>query len=407
MVADGCRAAASALLVAAALTLPLPATAIEWDLAGYGRTWNGLQLHDIDAPDALIEAAGIAERAAIGSSIARLEWGFEPSNTLRIDLHQRLAWFAATPADATANAGSGITPAPTRSLDLRSTWIDEEGFSLEHDLDRAVLRIFTDEADIAIGRQAIAWGTSLLFPVADLWAGFSPYDLDTSQKRGIDALRLLSSFGPRAEIDLVLADRGSWRDLSAAGRLTLFLDRGDLYLAAGKFFDRFSLLHGVTATRGDFKARAELALPADPSPSLPRATLGLDWFAGPELLCSIEAHHNGDGTAEGPVEYMRHALSSAPLARGETYLLARWYAGTLISWRSPLWGANASIMANLTDPSALATWSISHEPVQGVTLSAGAFHGLGPDLQFAPEPEVRSEYGSYGHLLYFEMAAYF
>ncbi len=380
----------------------------DWlELGGYTRAFSAVHRERIEGSDEALEALDRPELAAFSAWVARAEWGLGRRGSWRLDLHQRLAWRATTPESAAAAVGTGVTPAPRRTIDLRSELIERPGFALEHDIDRAVLRLFTAWGDLACGRQGIKWGTSRLFDVSDLWAGFSPYDLDTSQKRGLDALRLIASPSARSELDLVVADRGSWHDLSAGCRLSWFLERGDLYLAGGRFWDRPQLLAGATETWEQVNLRAESAWWGGASGSALRATAGLDWYPSAELLLALEAHHNGDGAAAARY-YAQLMVASDPLLRGETYLLGRDYAGALIAWQPhPLLTLSALSMANLSDSSALLSWSIAAEPLQGTTLSAGAFHGLGAALHLDPEPAIGSEYGCYGQLFYFEMAAYF
>lgn len=104
--------------------------------------------------------------------------------------------------------GLGSSIVPRRSLNLTSKWVDTEGLSLTHDLDLFALSNFSPIADFTLGRQAITRGASSLFSVADVWTQFSPYKLDTSQKRWVDGIRALGCPFEDGEIDLVVVDRG-------------------------------------------------------------------------------------------------------------------------------------------------------------------------------------------------------
>jgi len=42
-----------------------------------------------------------------------------------------------------------------------------------------MLHLYLDQFDVTLGRQAITWGVAKLFPSADLWSQFSPFELDT------------------------------------------------------------------------------------------------------------------------------------------------------------------------------------------------------------------------------------
>ncbi len=110
--------------------------------------------------------------------------------------------------------GFGVSVIPGRRWDLSSVFVDQERLRVWHDVDRLSLTWYNDVADVTVGRQAITWGISNVYPVADLWAQFSPFELDTEEKPGIDAVRVLSYPGQRLELDAVVADRGSVQRLS-------------------------------------------------------------------------------------------------------------------------------------------------------------------------------------------------
>ena len=374
-------------------------------LGGYFRAFNGAQFLELDAP-------GIDDETGINSTVARAEWRVAVGDAARLEIHERFAWLSTTGSAAFAGAGVGVTPAPNRTVDLATTWqIGDDGATvLEHDLDRAVLRLFIGPFDASIGRQAITWGTANLFTVTDVWAAFSPYDLDTSQKRGVDAVRAVVALGSRGELDLVIADRGELVQLSGGARATWYLGFGDIYAVGGHFWDRLAVAAGVSAEAGELKLRAEAFAPYDPADGaldLPRATAGVDWFATGDFSLTVEGHFNGDG-GDDPDDYAGHAATSEPFDRGEVFLLGRWYAGAAALWRPyPTVSTTLGATTNLVDPSALATWAIAYEIAQDVEASIGGFHGFGDGITFDPLPRVRSEYGSYGHLAWLQLAAFF
>ncbi|MCB9785642.1 MAG: hypothetical protein H6744_03000 [Deltaproteobacteria bacterium] len=402
-------ALASVLLAASAHAAPpfVDSDDVLFRLGGYARNLSGLQLLPVSDADAA--ALGLPTESALSATVLRLEWRLDLGRRVTIDLHQRLFLQVTSEPGTNTALGVGTTLAPDRSLDLQTTIAESDTLRLDHDIDRLSVRVYLPSADLAIGRQAITWGTSLLFTTSDVWAAFSPYDLDTSQKRGIDAVRLITQLGERVELDLVLADRGSLADLSGGARATFYLGSADLYLAAAKVWDELSLMAGVAAAVGSFKLRAEANLPwsldAD-ALQTPRATLGADWF-GPDIVLTLEAHLGGTGTAHKD-RYLQHALQNEPLNRGEVYLLGRWYAGAAASWKPmPLLTLSLSALANLQDPSLLLAPRVAWEVSADVSLALGAFSGLGAHPEALPTPSLGSEFGSFGHLIYLELAAFF
>ncbi|RMG16025.1 MAG: hypothetical protein D6729_11545 [Deltaproteobacteria bacterium] len=306
--------------------------------------------------------------------------------------------------------GVGASVPPGRAVDLSTEIFSEPGLTVTHDLDRLVLRVWLDAVDLSVGRQAVTWGTAILFPVADLWTTFSPFELDTSQKRGIDALRSTwGLFGGAAELDLVIADRGAIDDLSFGGRVVAYTRVADLWGGIAKHWNEIFLFAGGSADAGAVKLRADLAGIYDldaAAPQLPRATVGLDAIR-PDLSLSLEVHFNGAGAAPGEA-YLTYASESEPLGRGETYLMGRVYGGAALRWvpTEPL-TVSASALANALDPSAMVVVSLAYAPTEAATVSLGLFRGFGTAPALAPRPELPSEFGAYGAFYYAEISAYF
>jgi len=411
--------AALALAVCASLApraharVPLvDSPSFSWTLGGYARNFSAYQLPHFGDLSALPPAARPDERVALQADVFRLEWRFRFGDVASLEVHDRLFWVLSSSPLAVSGAGLGVgaTPAPERWIDLSTDLVSDPRSRLEHDLDRLALRLYLGPVDVTLGRQAITWGTSSLFTVADVWAAFSPFDLDTSQKRGVDAVRAVMSVGQQTELDLVVADRGRLDDLSAGLRATFYLDFGDVYAAAGKFWEQLGVMAGVSASVGAFKLRAEAALPYDLDASevlLPRVTLGADWLHGEDLVLSAEAHFNGLGT--GDAASYAAQLTAPVTARGQSFLLGRWYAGVSALYKPhELVQLTLTPMVNLGDPSALIAWAASYELAASVNLSVGGFHGLGEGVALGAQGiALGSELGSYGQLLYIQLAAFF
>jgi len=376
-------------------------------LGGYARTLGGVQRIRVEDSETA-KALGLPNHVGINASVLRAEWTLSVGPWATVEVHNRLYLQVLSEASQAAGAmGIGVTRAPRRWLDVRHAVYEDSRLQLEHDLDRLVARLYLGPLDVTVGRQAISWGTSLLFPVADVWAPFSPFELDTSQKRGIDALRMLTTVADGAERELVVADRGSLRDLSGGARLTWYAPFGDLYGAVGKLWNEGLFAAGVSKELDTFKLRGEGALPLDLDRGellLPRVTLGVDWFR-PELVLGLEAHYNGSGV--WPDRYLEHAATSAVVSRGEAYLLGRWYLGLVTSWQpSELVSVAGSVIANLRDPSAVGSLALTYKPSQDAALTVGVFQGFGKPPRLDP-PSIASEMGSFGGLYYAELAAFF
>jgi hypothetical protein len=75
-------------------------------------------------------------------------------------------------------------------------------FGIFHNLDRFLVTIKTSVADILIGRQAIAWGSGHFINPTDVIAPFTFNELDTEERRGVDAVRVRIPLGMMDELDL-------------------------------------------------------------------------------------------------------------------------------------------------------------------------------------------------------------
>jgi len=375
------------------------------ELGGYARTLSGVY-HTGDRWPETEPTTGIS------AQVLRLKWRLALGDRVVLQAHDRIqVQLSTSPLDASGSslAGFGVSAVPGRSVDLSSRFLDEARIQGWHDVDRLSVTVHAGPADVTVGRQAITWGVSNLFPVADLWAQFSPFELDTEEKPGSDAVRILAY--PRAgwELDAVVADRGSRDDLSAGVRASVSLSWADVHVAGGKFWNEALVMAGIAAPVGAWKVRAEGVLPYDLDEDAwtrVRATVGVDWLHG-EWALTGEMHYNGLG-ARDAADYGT-VLTDASYARGESYFLGRTYAGGVVIWSpgNDRLSFTVSALVNLGDPSAALTPVATYDLGQNVRISAGGMMTPGAAPAFDPGPRLRSEYGSYGQLFFTRMSLYF
>jgi hypothetical protein len=376
------------------------------ELTGYVQTVSGA-----------VRASGELDEGWAGfhGAVGRLAWTATLGDALFVEVHNRFLLSVGAGAGSGA-AGLGVTATPGRTVDLTTELLRGEDLLLLHDLDRLAATVYTGPVDLTVGRQAITWGTASIFPVLDLWGRFSPFELDTQQKPGVDAVRGLLYPGAGRELDLVVADGGEGETVSAAGQLTQTLSWGDVAVGAGKFWEQAMVLGGVTWSRATTNLRLEAALPwslEDDELLDPRITLGIDGL-GIRWSWSAEYHLNGIGTDEVS-EYLE-VFSAEAFARGESYLVGRHYLGGLVSWSPDAENRlrlTAALQANLGDGSTVWFPSASYDLGQTSRIILGGLVGVGAsplvtegpgDLQI---PEPRSEFGSYGRQGYLQVAVFF
>lgn len=378
-------------------------------VSGYTRTLTAVHDRGYDLPD--LPGVPDADRVSgLHSQVVRVKWQLEGAGW-RVDVHDRLQARLQGGAGEGVVLGFGVSAVPDRLIDLETDLVSQPGLRVWHDVDRLSLSVETGPADLTLGRQAITWGVSGIFPVADLWARFSPFELDTEEKPGIDAVRALFYPVDGLEMDLVVAHRGALEDLSAGLRGTYSLASADLWAGAGKLWRQGMLMGGATLLLDQARLRAEAVLPweLDTGSLLdPRATLGIDFIRGTTVLTG-EYHFNGIGAGE-TAGYNR-VIQDPRFGRGETYYLGRHYLGAVGSW-SPdeenrlTLALNA--LANLQDGSVALTPIAGYDLGQATRLSLGGLLSFGATPRFDDAvPAWGSEFGSYGDLLFTRISVFF
>ena len=374
------------------------------ELSGYVRSLTGIYDLGYELPG----DAGDDATSGFNGQVVRLKWTTRMGTRLTLELHQRIQTQVTTTVSPLGASVAGFA-VPERTVGLSTDFITRDRLRAWHDIDRLALSVYTDAGDLTVGRQAITWGISSLFPVADLWAQFSPFELDTEEKPGIDAVRFLTYPGEGWEVDAVLADRGSAEDLSAGVRASVALPWADLYLAGGKLWNEAMVMGGVAAPVGAWKLRAETLLPYDlddDEVDRARATLGVDWMGG-GLIVSGEYHYNGVGGTDA-TDYAG-VLADPRFARGESYYLGRHYVGGAVVWTpgNDRLSLTLSALVNLQDPSTALTPVITYDFGQHTRVSAGGMLTSGTAPTLSGATALESEYGTYGDLFFLRMSVYF
>ena len=372
-------------------------------LSGYVRALTGVHDAGFDIP-------GSPRTTGFHGEVVRLKWQVALGERLALTVHNRLqAQISSAATSFGTVAGFGVSVVPGRPVDLTTRLVEEERLEVWHDVDRLALTVRTGVADLTVGRQAITWGLSSLFPIADLWAQFSPFELDTEEKPGGDAVRVLSYPTRGVELDAVAAARGRAEDWSAGLRATVDLPTADLYAAFGKFWNQGLVLGGITYVLDRMKLRVEAALPYDLDTDdwqRLRATVGADWLSA-RVSVTAEYHVNGVG-ADDPSAYLT-TLGDPRLRRGESYYLGRHYVGVALAYTADdeaRLRLALSALWNVQDGSAMATPILSYDVGQSTSVSIGALQSFGRTPRVIP-PALRSEFGTYGDLWFTRVSVYF
>jgi hypothetical protein len=303
-----------------------------------------------------------------------------------------------------------VDPDRTSLWHLNHVLIDHDQTYAEHRLDRLALGYSSSHLVVRIGRQALTWGSGLVFHPMDLFNPFPPNATYTTYKPGTDMIYGQWLFNGGADVQGVVVphrdpDRGSViGDQSSAGvKWHGFLGQNqtigiDVLLAQN--FRTQVLGIGASGALGGASWNAEAVPTRLDDNSLLTSYLANAQYAwvwnGKNVNGYAEYFHNGFG-----VSGTGRALSDLPaslterLARGELFTASNDYIGTGvdIQW-TPLFDLKPSIISNLDDGSLLLIGQAVYSLSQNTSMTFGFQWGLGSHgteyggLQTAPNSGI-------------------
>jgi hypothetical protein len=258
---------------------------------------------------------------------------------------------------------SALAPSPPATLfDLSDTITDDGRFVVSHKIDRLSIGYTSAHLVVRAGRQALSWGSGLVFNPMDLIDPFAPGATDTEYKPGADMIYGQYLFDNGSDMQVVLAPRaqrqGDWPDANASSfalhyhnaagamQFTALLarDHGDWTLGGGLSGD----LHGaawnleLVPTRAH-NGRVYASALANVSDAAVIFDRNVTFFA--------EYFRNGFGVAHGG-----YAVDTLPaplldrVARGQVFNMRRDYAaiGARVE-ATPLFNISPTLIQNLDD----------------------------------------------------------
>jgi len=295
-------------------------------------------------------------------------------------------------------------------------------FGLFHNLDRFMVMKRFKWADLYIGRQAVAWGSARMINPTDIIAPFSFNQLDTEERRGVDAIRLRIPLGMMDELDLgVVAGHDFKSENSAAFvRWKFYLWQTDVSLLSLAF--RHHLLLGFDLARsvGGAGLWCETALvfpylfekdPLFEEDRYFRLSLGMDYNLTSKLYGYMEYHFSSAGS-EQPEEYW-NLFSTSAFQDGSVYLMGKHYLGLGGTYQiTPLLPGTLMVLFNVSDQSLILAPLLEYNAAPDIYLSAGGYLGLGSGIEPAPEKGVEtlimgSEFGTYPDMVFTSFRFYF
>ncbi|MFO7783295.1 MAG: hypothetical protein ACQET7_04575 [Thermodesulfobacteriota bacterium] len=411
-----------------------------WALAaGYGRAavlWADQEGRRVLSLDTSLKGTALLSRAqgdpaaagkrdsAVGLLRARFELKYDHAGMMNTGFayEHRMRRQTGTVAGAVLNILPGDEPASYRITRLdRPVSRSGETFLWRHEIDRALISFHPAWGEVTLGRQAIGLGRGRLFSAVDMFAPFSPAEVDREWRRGVDAARVEYHLSGTSSLECIGVFGNSWQDSAFLARVRGYLGAVDGEFLLGRRGDDRLAAMITSAALWDAAVHAEAALfkigEARPGFGIlgrdrlvAKAVLGASYTfnMGNGLTLLGEYHYSGFGLHD-PREAARLLATDRPLQkrflRGDTQTLGRHNLGLQASYPvNEAANAGLLILTSLRDGSGLVSPSVVWDVRRNVSLLAGAYAPWGP----RPSGNVlRSEYGGTPWSLFLQVNIYY
>ena len=344
--------------------------------------------------------AAPGEGGATGSLYgeARFETVYQIDKHYQLDLayDNRATWQSGASSGISAALPSN-SPGPYRIRQLGGIAYQSRDMVDYNELDRAFCSYQSAKVNLTVGRQAIGWGRGALFSAVDIFAPFTPLEINRQWRRGVDAASADIKISDTSSIDMVTAWGPSW-DQSALGlRLRGYAGPIDAELIFAKRATDY--LYGVTSSAaiGDFEAHGEFAVFRTPgdvpgsglfgNPDLvPKAVAGVsnNFNLGSGLKVLLEYHYSGFGVSDARLlpALLASPSYSSRIQRGDTQILGRQALATQASYTfNQSWSGSFEVLQSLIDYSGVLLPSLSFEVSERLSLQGALFYGYGPSTR--------------------------
>jgi hypothetical protein len=331
----------------------------------------------------LVESTG-------GAGFFRLR--FDLTATLSEHFTASVAYEHRALASSGASVGVGLLPpnvrAPFRLSPLDWAIVDDApSYVHRHELDRAYVSLHLSFLELTVGRQAIGLGRGVLFSAVDIFAPFSPTEVDREWRRGIDAvhaeLRIPDLSALSADFIVALGDveSGSLESWAMIGRLRAVIGDVDGAVILGRRGQDNMAAGVLSATLGDAEVHGELAMFGTDGLGIDGGLFGTRAVVAKGLLGGsymfdihrgvrvvLEYHYSGFGVNDisRSADILFDPYFQARFARGDSQLLGRHALALVLS-------------AELFDDLSAAV-SYLQSPVDGSGMVAPAFTWVQSDM---------------------------
>lgn len=335
---------------------------------------------------------------------------------------QRANWVSQKSA---GGASSSFLPSQARApYRIRQfDWeISENPGSLlyRHEIDRALIAMHPEWGQAIIGRQGIGLGRGVIFSAVDIFAPFSPLEVDREWRRGVDAIRIERRISTTSSFEMIAAFGESWEQSALVGRARGYIGDIDGELIFGKRAEDTMLGGIVSAAVGDAEVHAEAAFFNTPERQADGGLFSNDREVGKFVLGSSYTFDWGNGlTLLGEYHYsgfgFKHIEDAAMqlvqkdfrdrLLRSDTQILGRQAIASQLSYPfSTSFNGSFLVLQSPQDDSGVASPSFTWDFSQTASIVGSIFVPWGHKPSGG---ELRSEYGATPLSLFVQLRCYF
>ncbi|MFI4890696.1 MAG: hypothetical protein ACHQIL_09200 [Steroidobacterales bacterium] len=291
-----------------------------------------------------------------------------------------------------ARAEASLLPAPPATwFNLTKTFDQGHQTLATQQIDRMALSFTAPDFVARIGRQALTWGSGLVFRPMDLFDPFSPSATDTEYKPGTDMLYTQWLYSDGSDLQLIVVPRPDREGVPPSGDAssaamhfhTVMFGHQITWLLARDHGDWVGAI-GVNGALGGATWNVEL-LPTvvNNGPTLTSALTNVSdavTLAARNATVFLEYFHNGFGIGNGHLTLASLPPElSARLARGQLFDTRRDYlAAGLTLEVNPLLNVSPTVIADLNDGSLFALVTATYSLSDNLSLIGGLQVPMGP-----------------------------
>jgi hypothetical protein len=359
------------------------------------------------------------------TTLARLRLGLDVQHNDWMDsqlaYEQRARWpSGAGGLGATSSSLPAEAAAPFRITQLDWEIAADDSLIWRQEIDRGLVSLHPEWGEVTIGRQAIGLGRGVLFGAVDVFAPFSPLEVDREWRRGVDAFRAEYRLSTTTSAEVISAFGPTWEQSALLGRLRGYVGDVDGSLIFGKRAEDTMLGTAVSTIVKDAEVHGEVAVFDTPEEQpdggfggnehlAVKTVLGASYTfdVGNGLTLLVEHHYSGFGVEDARDALMRLQDKDFRdrLLRGDMQILGRQAMAGRISYPfNDIASGSFLVLTSPTDGSGVFSPSLRVDLNRNMTFLASAFvpWGSGPS-----DGQLQSEYGATPTSLFLQMAVYY